>query len=249
MSTIIKAGDTRSGSGGGAGHRRARLLCAGLAASAGLAVGVQAVAAQPASAWSGILLLDLKAEPQNQLLGQSVKLTASTQDVGSTPYYIQIFDQATGNRLAYCGSGSTCSATTPAYGYATTRTYVAYVARAGATNPPPDIQTKNSISVSWRSNLVLNTTLLNYGAASIKATSATDVGPTPNYIYILDVTTNTHLKRCGTGTTCEISKGYYDGSTRTFRAYVAPYTAATTGVPPGAVYSSNDVSVYFGRLG
>ena len=82
--------------------------------------------------------------------GGSSTITATVgYNVGPTPYYIEIFDQATGARVAICGSGTSCAASI-SYPGTTTHTYIAYVASAGLTNPPPNIQaTSNTVTVNW----------------------------------------------------------------------------------------------------
>lgn len=81
-------------------------------------------------------------------------LTARTlDDVGPTPYYIEIFDQTTGQLVTSCATGKSCSATVsfPFPGHGTvTHVYVAYTARWGATNPPPTITaTSAPVPVTW----------------------------------------------------------------------------------------------------
>lgn len=76
----------------------------------------------------------------------SVTLTATAnQNVGPTPYYINIVDQGTGAVEATCGSGTTCSASVsePA---ATTQTFYADVGGYRATS---GVATSNSASVTW----------------------------------------------------------------------------------------------------
>ena len=76
--------------------------------------------------------------------GQGVTATAGA-DVGPSPYFIQIFaesdrtDDGTmfgSERLAACGSGTTCVAGTPPAGV----TLVAFVSSYGTTLPPVNAQ-------------------------------------------------------------------------------------------------------------
>src|ERR1043166_5414640 len=68
------------------------------------------------AAWAQVFnVLTLKADGTSGeavFVGSSVSLAAQfSYNVGPTPYYIEIYDQTTGARLASCGYGTTCSAT------------------------------------------------------------------------------------------------------------------------------------------
>jgi hypothetical protein len=68
-------------------------------------------------------------------------------NVGPTPYYIEIFDENTGSRLAVCGSGTTCSLSfTPSlYG----SNLVAFISGSGATLPPPGIVASSNVVTTY----------------------------------------------------------------------------------------------------
>lgn len=72
----------------------------------------------------------------------------TTYDVGPTPYFIEIFDVATGARVAVCGSGTSCSGSVSwQYG---THTYVADIASYSTSYPPPDVQAaSNAVTVQY----------------------------------------------------------------------------------------------------
>jgi hypothetical protein len=77
------------------------LVAAALCCSSGVA----------AAAGNGFTV-SLAASTTEPYVGAPVTLTATANtDVGPTPYYITIYDETTGARLAVCGTGSTCSAT------------------------------------------------------------------------------------------------------------------------------------------
>ncbi len=82
--------------------------------------------------------------------GTAAVLTAeSNREVGGRGLAIQIFDLTSGERVALCDSGTSCTALvsqpTPA-----THTYQAYVAAPGDTAPPPDVRaSSNVVSVTW----------------------------------------------------------------------------------------------------
>ncbi len=80
--------------------------------------------------------------------GNAVTIPAyAAYDVGPTPYYIEIFNQSTGVRVAACGAGSSCSASVTGY---SPQTFVAYISSWGTGNPPPNVQaTSNPFTVNW----------------------------------------------------------------------------------------------------
>jgi hypothetical protein len=79
--------------------------------------------------------LCLDAEPDGSLTAWSL------WDIGPTPYYISVFNETTGTRLARCGSGSSCR-TSSYIGPPLQRcyTYVAFVGGSGASIPPSPVQ-------------------------------------------------------------------------------------------------------------
>lgn len=124
---------------------RLALFGATTAVAATSLVGVAAPAqAASTSAWR----VELAPVPPVTTAGSTVTLEAVTsQDVGPTPYWIEIFDLTTGSLLRSCGSGLTCS-TSVWQGSPTTHTYVAYVADGG--NPPGNIQASSvAVPVTW----------------------------------------------------------------------------------------------------
>lgn len=82
--------------------------------------------------------------------GATSTLTAeATKPVDGLPVAIQVYDIASGERLAICDTGTTCSV--PVVQLApTSRTYRAFVAGPSATHPPPDIRaSSNVVIVTW----------------------------------------------------------------------------------------------------
>jgi hypothetical protein len=109
---------------------------------------VQATSA-PISSCLGGGGLALSAAPPVTTSGSPVTLTAaSSQPVDGSGFVIEIFDHTTGHLLVACATGATCSwvvtQATP-----TTHIYVAYIAPASSTDPPPNAQNSSQISVTW----------------------------------------------------------------------------------------------------
>ena len=165
-----------------------RRACLVLLALAGL-IGALAAAA-PASATAlrpGLpqvgpgLTIGLSASPTTLNLGSSGTVTATaSEDVGPTPYWIEIFDVTTGNPVALCGSGTTCSATVEEsapveYTVSNTQEYIAYVTSSGTMFPPPGIQATSPVAwVTW-SDFGYQVSLTSTGPDSVTATAS----PTP----------------------------------------------------------------------
>ena len=176
-------------------------------------------------------------------VGSSVSLAAQfSYDVGPTPYYIEIYDQTTGARLASCGYGTTCSATV-ASNVETTHNYVADVASWSTSYPPPNVQSASmTVPVTWNATIVLNGgQAYANGPANLTAQTTYDVGPTPYYIEIYDQTTGSRIAVCGSGTSCSVSESGY--GTHTFVAYIAAWSAGSP--PPSIQATSNPVTVSY----
>ena len=161
--------------------------------------------------------------PTSLAPGGTTTLTAtSNQDVGPTPWFIEIFEAASGAFLVECGFGTTCATSVTESG-STLQAYVAYVSGFGTTSPPPTIQaTSSPILVSWLSVTLSasDTVLKPDGTTVLTATSSLNVGPTPWFIEIFDVTTGTFVVECGFGTTCStfVTRG---PAVSTYVAYVS----------------------------
>jgi hypothetical protein len=176
--------------------------------------------------------VNLSASPFALAPGGTTTLTAfANQDVGPTPFFIEIFDLTTGAFLVECGIGTTCATTVTQSG-STVQNYIAYISGFGTTFPPPNIQaTANTVTVSWLSvTLSASTPAMLPGATTtLTATASLDVGPTPFFIEIFDFTGNALVVECGFGSTC--SSSVTQGSTvRTYIAYISGF--GTTFPPP-----------------
>lgn len=176
--------------------------------------------------------------------GGSTTLTASANaDVGPSPYWLSIFDQTAGARVALCASGSSCSVTVTQSG-STIRNYVGYVGGSGTTAPPSPVQaTSNTIQVTWLSiTLGATATFLAPGASTtLIANASQNVGPTLYGIQIYDQTTNTQIARCATGTSCSTSISQPQATIHAFVAYIACFGSPCG--PPNIRATSNTVNV------
>jgi hypothetical protein len=209
---------------------------------------LQATSGSAGVVWQGVSL-SLSASLTTVPVGAATTLSATTStDIGPSPFWTEIYDVTTHARLAWCGSGTSCSATV-SESAATTQEFVAYLSDNSAAYPPTGIQETSLINfVAW-SNLGWRVSLsaprISFGTATAVATANGNVGPSPYYIEIFNATTGARLADCGAGTACSatFSPGY--GGT----GLVAFISTSSAAFPPtGAVASSNVVTTYRGIL-
>ncbi|HEY0482402.1 MAG TPA: hypothetical protein VGD37_33005 [Kofleriaceae bacterium] len=189
--------------------------------------------------------LTMSVSPTTLPVGATTTLTAHTVEIGSSPSYTEIFDVTTGTRLAVCGSGTVCSASI-SQAVATTHAFRAYFSQLSTASPPPGIVEQTPMSyATWTASGYS----LGLGASfdQVTATSSVDVGPTPYYIEIFDLTLGTRIALCGSGTTCSASVSVPAWSSHAVVAFISANdptltpasiqavssTVLATGKPPG----------------
>ncbi len=87
-------------------------------------------------------------------------------------------------------------------------------------------QTQHSLAPALAYTVSLSATSTNLWPkqySTLTAVSNQDVGPTPYYISIYDVTAASYIKICSSGTICSISATQPTAATHTYRAYVSGY--------------------------
>jgi hypothetical protein len=177
----------------------------------------------------------------------TVTTTANT-DVGPTPFYIRIYENTSPpNILATCSTGTTCSAsiTKPTIADAVVIGTIVDAAGTSQLGEPPDVilnwhGASPAISVS-------PTTVAVGATATVTATTSADVGPSPFYIEIFDMTTGTLIQSCGGGTSCVASVSQSAAGAHSYRAFISPFS--TTVPPPGSIESTNPVLVAWSNVG
>jgi hypothetical protein len=146
----------------------------------------------------------LSANPTSLPVGSSSTITAiANVDIGTTPYYIRIYE---GNIvIRSCYSGTSCSVTVTK---SSSGTYY-YYAKIEKYDGTEVKAVSNTVSVTWyiplaEINISANPTSLPVGSSStITAIASYDVGPTSFSIRIYEG--NTVIRSCKTGTTCSVS--------------------------------------------
>jgi hypothetical protein len=148
-------------------------------------------------------------------------------DVGSTPYYIRIWDVETGTYLANCGTGSSCSVSVTRPNVDLT-SFTAVI--ADLTNPPV---ASASTQVYWHVSgvkLTQSATTLAVGAtATLTATTDYDISSSPFYVQLYDDTTSALLQSCGGGTQCSVAVSQATATTHAYRACFSGFGAS---MPP-----------------
>jgi len=168
---------------------------------------VQAVSNSVNVTWMSVRLT---ADPTYLAPGAPTTLTAiASTDIGQTPsYFIELFDQTTGQFLVRCGSNNSCSVDVtmgPA-----TRTYVAFISGNDMHYPPASLQaTSNTQTVTWLyvTLAASGRSVLRGTSVALTATANTDVGPSPYYIEIYDRTTGARVVSCGSTSQCSPQSG------------------------------------------
>lgn len=183
---------------------------------------------------------------------QYVTVTATAnQDVGPTSYYLSIYDYGAGAYIAICGSGTTCSVsiTSPTAG---PRGLYAFVSLHPDTSafPPPGEQARNSFSVTWRGahvELSPSPATVPVGASTTLTATVTrddwpevvDIGPSPFWIEIYDVTTGSRLAACAFGSSCSVSVAQTGAVTSGARRYVAYLSDNSDANPPTGIQATS----------
>jgi len=118
--------------------KRLALIGATGAVAATSLVGVTVPAQAASAGWA----VALAAVPPATTVGSSVTLDAvASQNVGPTPYYIEIFDE-NGTRIAACGTGTTCSVSYTPSGRGSN--LIAFVSGYSSALPPTSIQASSN---------------------------------------------------------------------------------------------------------
>jgi hypothetical protein len=168
--------------------------------------------------------------------GQSTTLTASFNVINGLSEIMYIFDETAGQTVGLCtgqlaGGTFSCSAVVSQTG-ATTHVYYAsaqeiafwggYTGQSRSTAVTWNLE---SVSLQTQSNGVASQNTVAVGTVvTLTAVSYLDVGPSPYYLEIFDLTAGTLIDLCAVGTTCSTKITENGPTTHVFRAYVTPYT-------------------------
>lgn len=197
--------------------------------------------------------IGLAASANTVSVGGATTITATTgDDVGPSPFYIQIFDETTQTRVAVCGFGQSCSAVV-SQAVATTHRFASFVSDHSTAFPPTGtISASAPTYVTWADagfQVALSApgTVVNTYQVTVTATVNRDIGPTPYFIRIFNIGTGQLVGTCGFGTTCSVIAPINRG----WNSHVAFLsTSADAAMPPAAgVASSNSVhteNIYIG---
>lgn len=187
------------------------------------------------------VLISLQVEPATLYPDQTSTLTATTsEDIGPSPFWTSIYDATTGTRLVVCGYLTTCSVPV-VQSIATTDRYIAYVSNHSTAYPPPGIQsTSNNAYVTWTSGAYrvwLTSTHVRRGLERLTAVTNIDVGPTPYWTGIYNLTTGARVMLCGSGTTCSVEEALSHGN----NSLVAFLSFEDPALPPARIQANSSV--------
>jgi hypothetical protein len=210
--------------------------------------GARASQPRPLTAWT----VTLTASPNWLWPTQYSTLTATaSMNVGPTPYYLRIYDETAHAYVVTCATGTTCSTAvtepTPQAHH-----FIAVVSDASAAYPPGSVQaTSSDAGVTWQGvSLSLSagpTTLPVGSAATLTATTSADIGPSPFWTEIFDLTTHTRVGVCGFGTSCSAVVSQGVATTHEYVAYLSANSAAYP--PPSIQETSADSFITWSNLG
>jgi hypothetical protein len=166
----------------------------------------------------------LTASTKSPGVAQPVKLTAeASEPMTGTPFWLVVFDPATGLPLVACGTGATCSVTVAEPSARTFDAAIFTFFGAQVQQGPPA-----SVSVNWPPltvALVAKPAAAKVkGAVVLTATANGNVGPTGYSVLIVDVTSPSRpfvVAACPTGTTCQASAYQLKPGSRTYVAEIA----------------------------
>jgi hypothetical protein len=164
-------------------------------------------------------------------------------DVGPSPFYLEIYDLESNTLVGNaCGFGTSC-AVNVSNNVPGSHRFVAVLGNLSATYPPASLQaSSNLLVVTWTSSSWIATLSFIYvgnNGALLTASVNQDVWPTPYYIEIFDMDTQTFVGGCGAGTTCSVTASLTPG-VNTFQAFVS---GLGTGLLPPTIQASSNLAL------
>src|SRR5207253_1723239 len=174
--------------------------------------------------------------------GPSITLTAtSTIDVRQSGRWLEIYDLTAGARVTYCSQGTVCT-TTMKQTAGSTHEIVGYV-----TGKPEAVS--RPVQVTWLGVSLSATSIgpKSGGTVYLKATTNTDLGPTPWVVAIYDQQGRLVEQPCKTGVTCTARAVMSAETTPTYTAMIgSPPVANPTLI--GKVFQTPTAAVTSGLV-
>jgi hypothetical protein len=184
--------------------------------------------------------LTLTASPTTLAVGATTTLIAHTVEIGPSASYAEIFDETTGTMIATCGTGTACTATV-SQAAATTHAYRAYFSQLSSVSPPPGVVQQTDVQyVTWSASGYAISLSARFD--HVTATSSIDVGPTPYYIQIFDLTTGARLAVCSSGTVCSADDNAPVGGPHGVAAFISSIDPTLTPANIQAVSNTVEAS-------
>lgn len=178
-------------------------------------------------------------------VGSPILVTAEVEkDVGTSIWYLQLYDVTTGTRIASCSTGKRCGAWVTE-SVATTHTFKAFVSPPTSAFPPPGaLETSLEGYATWSdSPYTLSLTAPMFGdtfyAIPVTATANLDLSNSTFGIGIYRADTGEKIKTCYGGTTCTVDYSapgdYYNFGPIAFIAFVERFVLNASSVTPATI--------------
>lgn len=212
-------------------RRFAKYILAACSASSTVLTPLSATAAPP------VVTLSTSSAYGGEDTTVTLVATVNTDLIG-TQYELSVYDLTTGAKVGACNDDILDTRTrclfAATFSTGGTHTYRAFMARPGATYPPPAIQAMSGTVDIWWFTLTVTATpgfqLPNQPVVVTASTNA-DVGPAIHYITIYG--DGVLLKECASGTACSVTVSQLI-LCRSFMAYLSALPNSHTHSPPSA---------------
>jgi hypothetical protein len=199
--------------------------------------------------------LKLTETPTVQVNGTATLTAVTDQDIGPSPFFVEIYDVTAATRLTYCWTGTTCSVTVSNPTNVNNPTPTTHRYRAcftvwtgpppGSFPPPNALECTGDHTVSWASaapRVLLTVTPVSGGGFTATALTPLDVGPTPYWIQIYNVDSGARLALCGFGPICSATLPPAPIAPPLV-AFVGPSSSTLPGPAPSGSDQSNSSTV------
>lgn len=200
--------------------------------------------------WLGV---DINAgDPAVVAPGKPITFTASaSEDVGKIGYRIELRDSTTGQRMTFCGQGTTCSTSLIEPVAGTHHVVAQLVPQSPAThatsisvNPASSTVSGTWLGVDLQSSVTRSTS---GGTVSLTATANADLSQTPLSIFIQDEAGHVIGEPCN-ASTCSASVDVSATDNSRYRAVIARSTPAPAAAVPEADLQASSPLVRPARL-
>jgi hypothetical protein len=194
--------------------------------------------------WHGVSFTMSVGYPTLPINGVTTVTATASEDVGPSPFYVDIFDTTTGTLVNTdtCGYGTTCSATVN-QSTAGAHKYIAYLADRTGVYPPTRLQSTSSPTwVTWTGTglqLTLSGPASGTNYVPVTVTANENLSNPPYYIEVFDDDTGVLQGSCTAVTTCTVNAYGHNFGDNKLVAFVSSVQDST--YPPAGTQASSNV--------